>query len=85
MGKMVAAFAVLMSAMAFAAPPPPYPGIESWGFRKELALPEQLQPVPTNDVRFVRGKVAGYESYKIDVAADGKVTITTEGGCGGLV
>lgn len=63
---------------AFAVDPPPYPGIESWGFRRELALPERLKPVPTNDVTFARGKVDGYESYRIDVAADGKVTITTE-------
>ena len=62
----------------FAAEPPPYPGIESWGFRKELAEPERLEPVPTNDVKFVRGKVDGFESYRIDVAADGKVTIATE-------
>ena len=62
----------------FAAEPPPYPGIESWGFRKELAEPERLEEVPTNDVKFVRGKVQGYESYRIDVAAGGKVTITTE-------
>ena len=63
---------------AFAVEPPPYPGIESWGFRRELALPERLKPVPTNDVTFARGEVDGYESYRIDVAADGKVTITTE-------
>ena len=63
---------------AFAAEPPPYPGIESWGFRQDLAKPEVLRPVPTNGVRFVRGKVAGYESYRIDVAGDGQVTITTE-------
>ena len=71
-------FALLLSVAALAAPPPPYPGIESWGFRKDLALPEQLKPVPTNDVRFVRGKVEGFESYRIDVAAGGEVTITTE-------
>ena len=70
--------AVLMSVAVFAAPPPPYPGIESWGFRKELAQPERLEPVPTNGVKFVRGKVAGYESYRIDVADGGGVTITTE-------
>lgn len=58
--------------------PPPYPGIESWGFRKELAQPEGLVPVSTNGVTFVRGKVAGHESYRIDVSPDGKVTITTE-------
>ena len=63
---------------AFAVEPPPYPGIESWGFRRELALPERLKPVPTNDVTFARGKVDGYESYRIDVAADGKVTIRVE-------
>jgi hypothetical protein len=67
-------------AMAFnlCATPPPYPGIESWGFRKDLAMPEKLSPVPTNDVKFVRGKVDGFESYRIDVAPDGKTTITTE-------
>ena len=72
----VSAFGVLGA--AFAAEVPPYPGIESWTFRKELAEPERLEPVPTNDVKFVRGKVDGFESYRIDVAADGKVTITTE-------
>lgn len=70
--------AVLAAVDAFSAAPPPYPGIESWGFRKELAVPERLRPVPTNDVTFVRGRVDGYESYRIDVAADGNVTITTE-------
>ena len=74
----VCASGAFACAAVFDAPPPQCPGIESWGFRKELALPEQLKPVPTNDVRFVRGKVAGYESYKIDVSADGQVTITTE-------
>lgn len=58
--------------------PPPYPGIESWGFRQDLAQPEKLRHVPTNDVRFIRGKVAGFESYRIDVGGDGKVAITTE-------
>ncbi len=58
--------------------PPPCPGIESWGFRKELAQPETLVPVPTNGVTFLRSDVAGFESYKIDVGRDGKVTITTE-------
>lgn len=72
---LAAAFAL---SAAFAAEPPPYPGIESWGFRNDLAQPERLAPVPTNDVKFVRGKVAGFESYRIDVAADGKTTITTE-------
>ena len=74
----VGLFALSALGALFAAEPPPYPGIESWGFRKELAEPEQLEPVPTNDVKFVRGKVDGFESYRIDVAADGKVTITTE-------
>ena len=46
--------------------PPPYPGIESWGFRKDLARPEALVPVPTNDVVFIRGKVSGEESHRID-------------------
>ena len=59
-------------------PPPPYPGMEAWTFRQELATPERLAPVPTNDVTFVRAPVEGHESYKIDVAADGRVTITTE-------
>ena len=58
--------------------PPPYPGIESWGFRKDLARPEVLVPVPTNGVAFIRGKVAGEESYRIDIAQDGKVSITAE-------
>ena len=70
--------AAIMCEVAFAAAPPPYPGIESWGFRKELAQPEPLPPVPTNGVTFLRAKVAGFESYRIDVAQDGKVTITTE-------
>ena len=59
-------------------PPPPYPGIESWGFRYDLAQPEPLEPVPTNGVVFVRGKVAGRESYSIDVAPGGNTTITAE-------
>ena len=59
-------------------PPPPYPDRDSWTFREELAKPERLAPVPTNDVKFVRAPVAGYESYRIDVAKDGAVTITTE-------
>lgn len=71
--------AFCLSALAVcAAEPPPYPGIESWGFRRELAMPERLKPVSTSDVEFVRGKVSGYESYRIDVRPDGKVTITTE-------
>ena len=74
----MAALVLGVAGMLAAAEPPPYPGIESWGFRKELAEPERLEPVPTNDVKFVRGKVAGFESYRIDVAADGKVTVTTE-------
>ncbi len=74
---LLSASALALSA-AFAAEPPPYPGIESWGFRKDLATPEPLRPVPTNDVAFARGKVAGPESYRIDVAEDGRVTITTE-------
>ena len=74
------AFSVVLpvSGLLFAAEPPPYPGIESWGFRQELAQPEQLKPVPTNGVTFLRGKVEGFESYRIDVGAGGKVTITTE-------
>ncbi|MBR4937518.1 MAG: hypothetical protein IKZ22_01430, partial [Kiritimatiellae bacterium] len=75
---MMTMFAFGALGAVFAAEPPPYPGIESWGFRKELAEPERLEEVPTNDVKFVRGKVDGFESYRIDVAADGKVTITTE-------
>lgn len=59
-------------------PPPPYPGMESWTFREELATPERLAPVPTNGVKFVRAPVDGRESYRIDVASDGAVTITTE-------
>ena len=75
------AAALLAAATATAAPfsePPPYPGMEAWTFREELAKPEALPPVPTNDVRFVRGQVDGHESYRIDVGGDGKVTITTE-------
>ena len=77
----VACLAALAAAQAAAAPfsePPPYPDRDSWTFREELKKPEQLAPVPTNDVKFVRGKVAGYESYRIDVADGGAVTITTE-------
>jgi len=73
--------AVAMAATAIAAPfsePPPYPGMAEWTFRKELAKPESLPPVPTNDVAFVRAPVEGHESYRIDIGADGKVTITTE-------
>ncbi|MBQ3343591.1 MAG: hypothetical protein IJG84_16950 [Kiritimatiellae bacterium] len=66
--------AALSAMLCTAVPPPP---IEEWEFRRELAEPEALAFVPTNDVRFVRGKVAGAESYRIDVAADG-VTVTTE-------
>ena len=73
--------AVCMAATVQAAPfsePPPYPGIEAWTFREELAKPEALPPVPTNDVTFVRAPVNGYESYRIDLDENGKVTITTE-------
>ena len=76
-----ACLAALVAAHVAAAPfsdPPPYPGRDSWTFREELARPERLVPVPTNGVRFVRAKVAGYESYRIDVADGGAVTITTE-------
>ena len=59
-------------------PAPPYPDRDSWTFREELAKPEQLKPVPTNGVKFVRAPVDGYESYRIDVARDGAGTITTE-------
>ena len=52
--------------------------MEEWTFREELAKPEALPPVSTNDVKFVRATVEGRESYRIDVGADGKVTITTE-------
>ena len=77
--RMVVLLASAVAAFSVpASPPPPYPGIESWGFRRELAQPERLVPVPTNGVTFVRGKVEGYESYRIDVAPDGKVTVTTE-------
>ena len=73
--------AVCMTATVQAAPfsePPPYPGIEAWTFREELAKPEALPPVPTNDVTFVRAPVNGYESYRIDLDENGKATITTE-------
>ena len=64
-------------ALLCAAVPTP-PPMEEWTFRNELAEPEALAPVPTNDVVFVRDKVAGSESYRIDVAPDGKTTITAE-------
>ena len=75
----IAAAAIAMTSLA--APfskPPPYPRMEEWTFREELAKPEALPPVSTNDVKFVRATVEGRESYRIDVGADGKVTITTE-------
>ena len=75
----IAAAAIAMTSLA--APfsePPPYPRMEEWTFREELAKPEALPPVSTNDVKFVRAPVEGRESYRIDVGADGKVTITTE-------
>ncbi|MBR4612914.1 MAG: hypothetical protein IKO40_09390, partial [Kiritimatiellae bacterium] len=58
--------------------PPPYPRMAEWTFREELAKPEALPPVSTNDVKFVRAPVEGRESYRIDIGANGKVTITTE-------
>ena len=70
-----------MSVKALAAPfsePPPYPRMAEWTFREELAKPEALPPVSTNDVKFVRAPVEGRESYRIDIGANGKVTITTE-------
>ena len=73
--------AASMATTVLAAPfsePPPYPGIEAWTFREELARPEALPPVPTNDVTFVRAPVNGYESYRIDLDGNGKATITTE-------
>ena len=69
---------VAATAVGGITPPPSPPGIESWGFRKELSQPERLAPVSTNGVRFVRAPVDGRESYRIDVAGDGAVTITTE-------
>ena len=78
MKKTVTVVCLCIAGLVRAAEPPPYPGIESWGFRKELAMPEPLSPVPTNGVTFVRGKVEGHESYRIDVGEGGKVTITTE-------
>ena len=75
----IASAAIAMTSLA--APfsePPPYPGMAEWTFRKELAKTESLPPVPTNDVTFVRAPVEGRESYRIDIGADGKVTITTE-------
>ena len=73
--------AIAVTATALAAPfsePPPYPAMTEWTFRNELAKPESLPPVPSNDVTFVRAPVEGRESYRIDIGADGKVTITTE-------
>ena len=67
--------------MATTAPfsdPPPVPGREAWAFREELARPEARPPVPMDGVRFVRAPVAGFESYRIDLDADGRATITTE-------
>ena len=51
----IAAAAIAMTSLA--APfsePPPYPRMEEWTFREELAKPEALPPVSTNDVTFVR-------------------------------
>ena len=59
MKKTVWIFSLAVAGRVFAAEPPPYPGIESWEFRRELARPEQLEPVSTGDVVFVRGKVEG--------------------------
>ena len=59
-------------------PPPEPPGPEGWGFRAELAKPEPLAPVNLSHVRFVRGKVAGWESYRIDVSPDGQITVISE-------
>ena len=73
--------ATAMATTALAAPfsePPPYPEMAEWTFRNDLAKPESLPPVPTNDVTFVRAPLEGRESYRIDIGADGKVTITTE-------
>ena len=73
--------AMCLAAAVQAAPfsePPPYPGIEAWTFREELAKPENLPPVPTNGVKFVRAPVEGRESYRIDIDKEGAVTITTE-------
>lgn len=67
-----------MSTTAPFSDPPPCPGREAWTFREELARPEALPPVPLDGVRFVRGPVAGFESYRIDVARDGRATITAE-------
>ena len=78
MKKTVWIFSLAVAGRVFSAEPPPCPGIESWEFRNELARPEQLEPVSTGDVVFVRGKVEGYESYRIDVDSKGKVVITTE-------
>ena len=75
----IAAAAIAMTSLA--APfsePPPYPRMEEWTFREELSKPEALPSVQTNDVTFVRAPVEGRESYRIDVGADGKATITTE-------
>ena len=52
--------------------------MEDWTFREELARPEALTPVPMDGVTFVRAPVEGRESYRIDLDANGKVTITTE-------
>ena len=75
----IAATAIAMTSLAApCSEPPPYPGMAEWTFRKELAKPESLPPVPTNDVTFVRAPVEGRESYRIDIGANGKVTIKTE-------
>ena len=57
---------------------PAAPGVEEWAFRRELSAWEDRGDWPTNGVTFVRGPVAGYESYRIDVGDGGGVTITTE-------
>ena len=46
------------------ADPPPSPGIGDWTFREELARPEALPPVPTNDVTFVRAPVEGRDDRR---------------------
>ena len=59
-------------------PPPEAPGPGAWDFKREFAEPEEGADADLTRVRFVRGKVAGFESYRVDVSPDGGITVTTE-------
>ena len=74
-------FCAVAAAASFyvsAGEPPSPPGPEGWRFRAVLAEPEELPPVDMSRVEFIRGKVDGFESYRIDVAENGSVKVTTE-------